>query len=239
MVTRHFFDKELEELHLDIIKMASLVEESIENSISALKRQDPELASNVIQNDDIIDDLERAIEKKCINLIARQQPLAKDLRTIGTALKIITDMERIADNSADISNITLRMADEKYIKPLIDIPKMAELTKHMVNKSIDAYINQDTELAKEVCLKDDEIDELFYKILLELKGIMKNNPQTVDQGINFILIAKYLERMADHATNVSEWVVFNVTGEHRHLQHYVDEPKEVDDKNETMTGEQN
>ncbi len=221
VTTRHFFDKELEELHLDLIKMGSLVEESIENTIIALKKQDVELARQIFRNDDVIDDMERIIERKCMNLIARQQPLAKDLRSIGTAMKIITDMERIADHSSDIAEITIRMANEKYIKPLIDIPKMAELAKQMVNKSIDAYVKQDVALAQSVCNSDDDVDQLFFKIILELINIMKNNSDTIEQAINFMFIAKYLERMADHATNIGEWVVFNVTGEHEHLSRHV------------------
>lgn len=217
MVARHSFEHGLEDLHLDLIKMGSLVEESIDNTILALKKQDGNLAKEVFRNDDIIDDLEQQIEKKCMNLIARQQPLAKDLRTISAALKIITDMERIADHSADIAEITIRMQNQKYIKPLIDIPKMAELAKQMVNKAIDAYIRQDVELAEEVYVSDDAVDDLFFKIILELVSLMKNDSQTIDQGINFMFIAKYLERMADHATNIGEWVIFNVTGEHDHL----------------------
>lgn len=217
MVTRHSFDQGLDDLHLDLINMASLVEESIDNTILALKRQDVELAEKIFHNDDVIDDLEKRIEKKCMNLIARQQPLAKDLRTISTALKIITDMERIADHSSDIAELTIRMANQKYIKPLIDIPKMAELAKQMVNKSIDAYIKQDINMAQEVCASDDDVDELFNKIILELINIMKNDTEAVEQAIDLMFIAKYLERMADHATNIGEWVVFNVTGEHDHL----------------------
>lgn len=220
MTTRHFFDKELEELHLDLIKMGSLVEESIENTIIALKKQDVNLARQIFFNDDFIDDMEQKIEKRCLNLIARQQPLAKDLRTISTALKIITDMERIADHSADIAEITIRMAGQKYIKPLIDIPKMAELAKQMVNKAIDAYVKQDIELAQDVCNSDDAVDDLFSKIILELVNIMKNDPQTVAQAVELMFIAKYLERMADHATNIGEWVVFNETGEHEHLSRH-------------------
>jgi phosphate transport system protein len=217
MVTRHSFDQGLDDLHLDLINMGSLVEESIENTILALKRQDVELARKIFKNDDVIDELEQRIEKKCMNLIARQQPLAKDLRTISAALKIITDMERIADHSSDIAEITIRMANEKYIKPLIDIPKMAELAKQMVNKSIDAYIKQDINMAQEVCASDDEVDDLFNKIILELINIMKNDTKAIEQATDFMFIAKYLERMADHATNIGEWVVFNVTGEHDHL----------------------
>lgn len=217
MNTRHFFDKELEELHLELIKMGSLVEESIENTMVALKKQDEDLARKIFRDDDIIDELEQKIEKRCMSLIARQQPLAKDLRTISTALKMITDMERIADHSADIAEITIRMVNEKYIKPLIDIPKMAEYAKQMVKKSIDAYVKHDIVMAQEVCDSDDLVDDLFMKVILELINIMKNDASSVEQAINFMFIAKYLERMADHATNISEWVVYSVTGEHDHL----------------------
>jgi phosphate transport system protein len=222
MVTRHFFDNELENLHLDLIKMGGLVEESIENTIIALVKQDIDLAREIFRNDDIIDELEKKIEKRCLNLIARQQPLAKDLRAISAALKIITDMERIADHSADIAEITIRMASQKYVKPLIDIPKMAEHAKQMVKNSIDAYVRQDTDLARKVCDSDDDVDELFQKIILELINIMKNNPQNIEQATDLMFIAKYLERMADHATNISEWVVYNVTGEHGNLNTHTD-----------------
>ncbi|MDP4127565.1 MAG: phosphate signaling complex protein PhoU [Bacillota bacterium] len=219
-MARNLFEKELDDLHADMIKMGSLVEESIEKVIIALKKQDAELAEKIFKDDDLIDDLEDKIEKRCLNLIARQQPLAKDLRTISAALKIITDMERIADHSSDIAEITIKMAHEKYIKPLIDIPKMAVLAKQMVNKSIDAYVKQDVDLAKSVCGSDDEVDDLFSKIKLELINIMKNNPDAVEQAVNLMFIAKYLERMADHATNISEWIVYNVIGEHDHLTRY-------------------
>lgn len=216
-MVRNSFDKDLELLQGLMVKMAGLVEESIENSIIALKKQDVELARQVCESDDTIDDLESKIEKICINLIARQQPLAKDLRAISTALKIITDMERIADQAADIAELTIRMAKMKYIKPLIDIPLMADLVKKMVVKSIDSYIKHDIILAKEVCDSDDEIDDLFSKIVLELINIMKNNPETIEQATDFMFVVKYLERIGDHATNIAEWVVFNVTGSHEHM----------------------
>lgn len=216
-MVRTSFDKELEHLHELMVKMAGLVEESIENSVLALKKQDIDLAKQVFESDDTIDDMESRIEKICINLIARQQPLAKDLRAISTALKIITDMERIADHAADIAELTIRMADLKYVKPMVDIPMMAEMAKKMVTKAIDSYIKQDINLAKEVCDSDDEVDDLFSKIVLELINIMKNNPETVEQATDFMFIVKYLERIGDHATNIAEWVVFNVTGSHDHL----------------------
>ncbi len=221
-MVRHSFDKELEYLQDLMVKMAGLVEQSIENSILALKKQDIDLAKKVYYSDDEVDELEGKIEKICINLIARQQPLAKDLRTISTALKIITDMERIADHAADIAELTIRMADAKYVKPLTDIPHMSDLAKKMVAKAIDSYIKQDIVLAKEVCDSDDEVDNLFSKIVLELINIMKNNPETVEQATDFMFIVKYLERIGDHATNIAEWVVFNVTGSHEHLARKID-----------------
>lgn len=218
-MVRHSFDMELEHLHEYMVQMSGMVEEQIENSILALKKQDSKMAKTVCQNDDIIDELENKIEKICLNLIARQQPLAKDLRTISTALKIITDLERIADHAADIAELTIRMSNMKYIKPLIDIPTMAELAKKMVIKSIDAYIKQDIALAAEVSKSDDEVDDLFHRIVLELINIMKNNPETVEQSTDLMFVVKYLERIGDHATNIAEWVVFNVTGEHEaHIQ---------------------
>jgi len=213
-MVRSIFDNQLEALHTNMIKMASLTEESIERTITALKKHDIELAEKVFQGDDVIDKLEKTIEKQCVNLIARQQPLAKDLRAISSAMKIITDLERIADHAVDITQITVKMANQKYIKPLVDIPRMAECAKTMVNQAIDAYVKQDVELARSVSARDDEVDDLFVKIILELTNMMKNNPETIEQAINLILIAKYLERMADHATNIGEWVVYNVNGEH-------------------------
>lgn len=216
-MVRNSFDKELENLQNLMVKMAGLVEESLENSIMALNKQDVELAKQILENDDIIDDLENRIEKLCLNLIARQQPLAKDLRTISTSLKIITDLERIADQAADISELTIRMAKMKYLKESADIPIMAELAKNMVSKAIKCYTNQDTTLAKEVCASDDEVDDMFSKIVLELINAIKNSPETTEQATDFMFVVKYLERIGDHATNIAEWVVFNVTGSHEHL----------------------
>ena len=217
MGARHSFNAILEELHMDLIKMGSLVEESIDKTITALLKQDLQLAWEIIDGDDAVDDMEKKIEKKCIDIIARQQPLARDLRSISAALKIITDMERIADHSSDIAEITIRIGKQKHIKPLIDIPRMAELAKKMVSKAIDAYVHQDVDLAREVCASDDEADDLFRKIVLELTSLMKNDVTIIEQATDFMFIAKYLERMADHATNIGEWVVYNVTGEHEHL----------------------
>jgi phosphate transport system protein len=216
-MTRMHFDKELEELNQSLIKMAAMVENSIEFTIDALIKQDTDIAEDIIKNDSLIDTHERMIEKECLKLLATQQPIAGDLRTIGTILKMITDLERIADHAADIAEITIRNSEEDYIKPLVDIPKMAEEAKKMVSKAIDSFINKDIEAAKQVCKKDDKVDDYFYKIIIELIGLMKESPEIIEQAIDLMFIAKYLERIGDHATNIAEWVVYNETGEHDHL----------------------
>ena len=211
------FEKELEELHMDLIKMAILVEQSIEKAIEALDTLNKEKAIRILKNDDAIDEQEKIIERKCLNLIARQQPIAKDLRFISTTLKIITDLERIADQSADIADLVIKMNGQKLIKPLVDIPAMAEKTRKMVKESINAYVSSNTELAEKVCKEDDIVDDYFTKIVLDLINIIKNDNSYVDQATNLMFVAKYLERMSDHATNICEWVIFNVTGEHINL----------------------
>lgn len=217
MLSRSEFEREFKDLQMELLKMASLVEESISRTMIALKKQDATLAKDIFMKDDVIDDLEIKIEIKCLQLMTSLQPLPEEVRSISAALKIITDMERIADHASDIAELTVRMHHEKYIKPLIDIPKMGDLAKDMVKKAIDSYLKKDENLAQQVCNKDDAVDELYYKVLLEISNLMKNDPASVDQGINFIMIAKYIERMADHATNIGEWAVYNVTGIHAHL----------------------
>lgn len=218
-MTRFSFEKALEELEFALIKMSTYVEESIDSAITALKTQDMQLAKQVIDDDDIIDDMEHDLEKMCVNLIARQQPIAKDLRMITAVLKLITDLERIADHSADISELTLYMGKTKFIKPLIDIPKMAEMAKKMTGMSIQAYIKRDYNLAREVCASDDYVDDLFAQVKFDLAELMKSNPDSVDHIIDLVMIAKYVERMADHATNIGEWVAYSITGNHEHLAH--------------------
>lgn len=214
-IQRHEFEKELQKLHTDLLKMGSLIEESIENTFIALQNQDVELATKVIQGDSKIDDLEQQIETECITIIARQQPLAGDLRLITSILKMITDLERIADHCEDISEITILLSKEPYVKPLVDIPKMAELVKNMVKKTIDSYVNKDLELARIVVQDDDIVDEHFHNIYKEIVAMIPNKPENTEQLLHFLMIVKYLERMADHATNVCEWVIYRVTGQHQ------------------------
>ena len=219
MTYRHVFDEQLTGLRDTLLEMAMSTETSIELAMTALKNRDMELARKVIAGDDAIDALEQRIETMCLELIARQQPMAADLRLISMVLKMITDIERIADHSSDISEITLRLGKEEPIKPLVDIPEMAAVAKDMVHHAIRAFVNNDMDMALEVCHKDDEVDRLFEKVIIDLSTMMKANPAVVDRAIDLIFIAKYLERVGDHATNIGEWVVFNITGKHSHLTH--------------------
>lgn len=216
-MTRNYFDKELNELHLMMLKMCTVVEEALTNSVDCLKNQDIKLAQAVIDGDDVIDKLEADIEEKCLKLIALQAPMAKDLRFIATALKIITDLERIADHAVDIARITVRLANEVYIKELIDIPRMGEITTRMVKESIDAYVKQDAERAREVSKMDDEVDALHKQIFRELLLIMMEDPKKINQASNFLFVSKYLERVGDHVTNICERIIYAVTSEHINL----------------------
>jgi len=211
---RNHFDNELQELVKDMIKMSSVVEDALSYSIKALKKQDIELADKVIAQDDLVDKMELEIEDKCLRLIALQQPIAKDLRIIATALKIVTDLERIADHAVDIARITKRLSGEKYIKELIDIPRMAHIVTGMVKDSIDAYVRQDVDKAREVSMRDDEVDGLHSQIFRELLLLMMEDPRKINQSTYFLFISQSIERIADHVTNICEWIIYAVTGEH-------------------------
>ena len=212
-MARENFDKELNEMKSKVLSMGGAVEEAINNSIKALKNQDKELAEKVIAKDDIIDDLELEIEEMCLQIIAKHQPMANDLRRIGTALKIITDLERIGDYATSICRKTLYMLDEPFIKPLIDLPRMAELTRQMVEKALNAYVNEDAKTAYEIPEDDDTIDSLHHQILSELITYMISDPKTIKQATQLLFISRALERIGDHSTNLAEWIIFMVTGE--------------------------
>lgn len=212
---RNRFDQELDKLNLEIIKMGGLIENAIEFSAKALINQDPSLIKNVNELEIEIDDMEKTIESHCLKLLLQQQPVASDLRIISTALKMITDMERIGDNAEDIAEIARYMTDQKFIKDLVHIPQMAEATISMVKRSVDAFVNKDKELAEEVCKSDDIVDNLFQVIKEELIEKIQENKSNGEQAIDLLMIAKYLERIGDHAENIAEWVIFSITGKHQ------------------------
>jgi len=211
---RSRFDQELETLHDELIEMGNLIEASIEATITALKEQNAELAKRVVAGDREVNQMEKTIESRCLRLLLQQQPVASDLRMISSILKLITDMERIGDQAADISEIVVRLSDQVYLKELIHIPQMAEAAIKMVKDSIDAFINRDLDLVQEVIAYDDIVDDLFAIIKNELVEHIRNNEDDSEQAIDLIMIAKYFERIGDHAQNIAEWVYFSITGQH-------------------------
>lgn len=212
-MTRNSFDLKLQQLHEDLMAMGEAVAKQIEESINALKEQDETLADKIIEEDDIIDKFEEEIEDKCIKLMATEQPLAGDLRRIFIATKIITDLERMGDHAVDIAKIAKKLIGENYIKELIDIPKMSKIVGVMIKDSLEVYITRDANRARKVSKMDDEVDKLYKSIFDELLIIMRNDPTTINQASQFLFVCKFLERMADHTTNICEWTVYLECGE--------------------------
>ena len=217
---RTHFDKQLNKLNDELIGMGSMIEKAIEHTIKALVTQDIDLAKYVIDSDEQINRQERDIESLCLKLLLQQQPVARDLRQISSALKMITDMERIGDHASDISEIivTLLKREESYIKHLDHIQSMAKETSVMLVGSVDAFVNRNQLQAAAVIEKDDVVDDLFRKVQSELVQLIHEDPNCGEQATDLLMIAKYFERIGDHATNISEWVIFSLTGEHVHGQ---------------------
>ncbi len=218
MSPRSRFDDELEDLNIKLIEMGALAQQAISDSVQALLTNRPELAKSVIANDRNIDELEKVIEQKCLKLLMLQQPVARDLRVISTALKMITDLERIGDQAADIADLTLRFNDQEQLSFAKNISPMADIAKSMVKSCIEAYIKNDLDLATNTIKKDDEVDDLFDVVKEELIQTVTKDKDKADQAIDLMMIAKYLERIGDHAVNVCEWVIFYSTGLHKKTQ---------------------
>ena len=214
---RNRFDRQLSTLNDELIEMGSMIEKSIETAIKALVNQDVDLARHAIEADEEIDRQERIIEDLCLKLLLQQQPVAKDLRLISSALKMITDMGRIGDHASDISEITIALADQPYIKKLEHIQQMAKETMIMLVGSIEAFVDKDLEKANEVIKRDDVVDDLFDKVKKELIQMIHENADKGEQAADLLMVAKYMERIGDHATNISEWVIFSITGEHKSM----------------------
>ncbi len=210
---REKLDYEIQELDELLLKMSSQVEEIIEHTIKALTEQDLDLANRIIGMDNKIDNMEISIEKKSIELIALQNPLAKDLRRVSAILKIITDLERIGDNCVNIAKVIIDIGKTPYIKPLVDIPRMAEIVRNMMNESIDSFVKADAQLAIEVAKRDDKVDALYEVIYMDLLELMKKEDVEVKQIVNLLFIGRYLERIADHTTNICERIIYMTTGE--------------------------
>lgn len=212
MSVRLGFDYELQLLKDNLAEMGHLIEDAIDKCMHAFKTQNESLAKEIIAGDRNINDIEKTIEARCLSLILKQQPVARDLRIVTTALKVVTDMERIGDQAADIAELILREKREEIYNLTEHIPEMAKATKLMVRDAVDAFIHSDTDMAQEIKLRDDVVDDLFDKVKDEVVEILRKSSEQVDQCVDILMIAKYFERIGDHAVNICEWTEFNVTG---------------------------
>lgn len=211
---RNRFDEQLFELNKEIIEMGAMCEDAIAKAVKALNIGDVELAENVKVGSGGIDQMERAIESRCMKLLLHQQPVAKDLRLISAALKMITDMERIGDQAEDIAEI-VTFLEGRTVGEMKKIEDMANKTIEMVTKSVDAFVRKDMELAETVIEQDDTVDDYFAEIKSSIIAWVANNPSDGEFALDLLMIAKYLERIGDHATNLAEWVIYSVTGTHK------------------------
>jgi phosphate transport system protein len=212
MEIRTTFHRKLREIQDDILAMGSMVEKAILRSIDALKNRNIDLAKQIITEDAKVNEKRFEIEEKCIQLIATQQPMASDLRTIVSVLNVITELERIGDYATGIGRVVILIGDEPPLKPLIDLPRMAEKTANMLHRGLDAFINRDMAAAKQIAKEDDEIDSLYDQVFRELITFMAEDGRTITRATRLIWVAHNLERSADRVTNICERVVFMVTG---------------------------
>ncbi len=211
---RNRFDRQLEKLNDDLVLMGTMIERAIAAAVKAVTTGDMEAAKQVIAGDEEINHAEREIESLCLKLLLQQQPVAKDLRLISAALKMITDMERIGDQAADICEILLESDNLHGVKLPSHIDDMAKETIYMVNTAVEAFVNKDIEMARVVCGYDKRVDSLFAQIKADLITGIKESTHRDEEAIDILMISKYLEKIGDHAENVAEWVVFSITGEH-------------------------
>jgi phosphate transport system protein len=216
-MTREAYHKDLHKLREEVLDMGSLVGKAIGDSVLSLKNRDVELAQKVIDMDDEIDAIDHTIEEDCMRLLALQQPMARDLRLIISALKMSIDLERMGDLALEIAVITKISANVPQVKPLIDIPRMSEICQQMLANTMSAFENKDVELAKAIAKRDDEVDMLFDQVRRELISYMIEDPKKITGAQHLTFVARYLERIGDHITNLCENVVFMVTGERMEL----------------------
>ncbi len=210
--TNRQYEVELRAVRADLLKMGGLVEHQIAQAMEALVGRDTPKARATIARDAEVNRMDVEIDERCVQLLALHQPAASDLRFITTGLKITTDLERIGDNAVNICERVLELNEEPQLKPYLDLPRMAELAQSMVKDSLDAFVRDDTVLAEEVIARDDEVDQLNYQIYRELLSYMAEDPKTITRATRLLFVSKYLERIADHATNIAEMVVFMVKG---------------------------
>lgn len=214
MSVRKQFEEELQELKDELVAMCRLTADMIANANEALEKMDRELGRSIGESDKRVDEYEMDIEKRCMRILIRRQPVAKDFRVVSTALKMITDIERFGDQASDIGDLVYTMPGERYIKKLEHITAMGNLAEKMVRESVDSFISNNEALANEVIALDDKMDDLFLTVKKELIELIKKDGANGDQAIELMMVAKYLERIGDHAVNVAEWTKYNETGVH-------------------------
>ncbi|MBP3645047.1 MAG: phosphate signaling complex protein PhoU [Clostridia bacterium] len=212
---RNRFDEQLHALNHELLEMGTLIERAIRSATDALIRQDGEAALQALSADKEVDQAERDIESLCLKLLLQQQPVARDLRLISSVLKMITDMERIGDQASDIAELVIYLSSEPYIKELTHLPQMAEHAIRMVTGALDAYVRKDVSMAQDVIGMDDAVDTLFVTVKDELIALIRNDASAGSQAIDLLMIAKYYERIGDHAQNIAEWVEYALTGKHK------------------------
>jgi phosphate transport system protein len=210
--TRGAFDQRLIEIRDNLLRMGQLLDGAIDRSMTALRKQDQTLARQVISDDTVINNLRFTVEEECLTLIATQQPMASDLRVIVAAMNLVNDMERMADHATGIAKTVLRMGNEPLLKPLVDLPRMAEMTRDMLKRSLDAFLARDTAAARAIANEDDNIDHLYKSIFDELLAIMARDPSTIQRGTYLLWCAHNLERIGDRVTNIAERVIFMTEG---------------------------
>lgn len=212
---RPSFEEALTQLNVELIKMGATVEKSIMDAVDAFKNHDEKLAKEIVDKDRIVDDMEKNIEAQCLSLILRQQPVAGDLRVVSTALKMVTDMERIGDQASDIAELIPELGEGDAFEVCAHIPSMAQVALEMVHGAISAFVEGDVDKAREIMKKDDIVDDYFDKVKNEVAELLKEEANSVDVILNFLMIAKYFERIGDHAENICEWVEFSKTGDYK------------------------
>ncbi len=212
-MVRERFTLKILDVKQKVLTMGALVGNIIDTAVTALKTQDLELARDVLEKDDEIDQLELEIEKECMMLLALQQPLAKDLRTIASVLKIITDLERMGDNAVNIAEVILEIDEEPIIDSLKDIPKMADIAQKMLKMSLDAFVNEDIALAQKAAERDEDVDRLYEIVINDILNIIAEKRELTKQGTQLLFLGRYLERIADHSTNICERTIYMITGE--------------------------
>jgi phosphate transport system protein len=210
MLIETHFQRELETLKENLLKMATLVEEVLRDAIQSLVKRDSDLAKKTMQKEDQINLMENTIDEMCLKLLALRQPMAVDLRFITSAMKIITDLERMGDQAVNICERVFSLNQEPQLKPYIDIPRMAEIAQSMVKDVLDAFVNRDSKLARSVCERDDLVDGLNDQVFRELLTYMISDPKTITRAVHLMIVCRCLERIADHATNIAEDVIFMV-----------------------------